>query len=141
VAVFLLDANVLIALAWPEHEFHEKAGRWFAGHSRNGWASCPFTQSAFVRILCNPAFSADALTPANALRVLESNLDSPTHHFWPDSISVPEALKKVEGRLTGHRQTTGAYLLGLAMHHRGKLATLDKGIRAWGMEEAVEFIG
>jgi hypothetical protein len=72
---------------------------------------------------------------------LESNLDSPTHHFWPDSISVPEALKKVEGRLTGHRQTTGAYLLGLAMHHRGKLATLDKGIRAWGMEEAVEFIG
>ena len=140
-AIFLLDANVLIALAWPEHEFHEKAGRWFARHSRNGWATCPFTQSAFVRILSNPAFSADALTPANALRVLESNLDSPTHHFWPDSISVPEALKNVEGRLTGHRQTTDAYLLGLAIHHRGKLATLDKGIRSWGIEEAIEVIG
>jgi len=141
VPAFLLDANVLIALAWPEHEFHEKAGRWFARHSRNGWATCPFTQSAFVRILSNPAFSVDALTPANALRVLESNLDSPTHQFWPDSISVPDALKNVEGRLTGHRQTTDAYLLGLAMHHRGKLATLDKGIRAWGIEEAVEVIG
>ena len=140
-AIFLLDANVLIALAWPEHEFHEKAGRWFARHSRNGWATCPFTQSAFVRILSNPAFSADALTPANALRVLESNLDSPTHQFWPDSISVPVALKDFEERLTGHRQTTDAYLLGLAIHHRGKLATLDKGIRAWGIEEAVELIG
>ena len=140
-AIFLLDANVLIALAWPEHEFHEKAGRWFAAHSRNGWATCPFTQSAFVRILCNPVFSSDALTPDNALRVLESNLDSPNHHFWPDSISVPEALKNVKGRLTGHRQTTDAYLLGLAIHHRGKLATLDKGIRAWGIEEAVELIG
>src|SRR5207302_7796876 len=141
VAIFLLDADVLIALAWPEHEFHEKAGRWFARHCRNGWATCPFTQSAFVRILSNPAFSADALTPANALRVLESNLDSPTHQFWPDSISVPEALKDVEGRLTGHRRTNDAYLLGLAIHHRGKLATLDKGIRGWGIEEAVEVIG
>jgi len=142
---FLLDANVLIALAWPDHEFHEKAGRWFARHSRDGWATCPFTQAAFVRILSNPAFSAKALTPANAVRVLESNLNSPTHHFWPDSISVPEALKnsiqgRLTGQLTGHRQTTDAYLLGLAMHHRGKLATLDKGIGAWGVGAAVELI-
>jgi toxin-antitoxin system PIN domain toxin len=141
VPAFLLDANVLIALAWPEHEFHERVGQWFARHSRDGWATCPFTQSAFVRILSNPAFSADALTPENALRVLESNLSSPTHHFWPDSISVPEALSSIRGRFTGHRQTTDGYLLGLASHHRGKLATLDKGIREWGNREAVEVIG
>jgi toxin-antitoxin system PIN domain toxin len=141
VAAFLLDANMLIALAWPDHEFHEKVGRWFARHSRNGWATCPFTQSAFVRILSNPAFSANALTPENAVSVLESNLNSPTHHFWPDSISVPEALKNsVKGRLTGHRQTTDAYLLGLAIHHRSKLATIDRGIREWGIKEAVEVI-
>jgi uncharacterized protein len=71
VAVFLLDANVLIALARPEHEFHAKVGRWFLRHSHAGWATSPFTQAAFVRILSHPAFSADALTPESALQVLE----------------------------------------------------------------------
>jgi uncharacterized protein len=140
VAVFLLDANVLIALAWPEHEFHEKVGRWFVRHSRAGWATCPFTQAAFVRVLSNAAFSADALTPENALRVLESNLVLPSHHFWADSISVPEAVRSVGSRLTGHRQITDAYLVGLAIHHKGRLATLDKGIRRWAGVEGVDLI-
>jgi len=33
-----------------------------------------------------------------------------------------------------------AYLLALAMHHRGKLATLDKGIGAWAGGTGVELI-
>ena len=41
----------------------------------------------------------------------------------------------------GHQQITDAYLLALAMNHRSKLATLDKGIRAWGIEAAIEVIG
>jgi toxin-antitoxin system PIN domain toxin len=131
VAVFLLDANVLIALAWPEHEFHAKVGRWFARHSRAGWATCPFTQAAFVRVLSNPAFSPDALTLENALRVLESNLLLPGHHFWADSISIPDGLRRGGARLSGHQQITDAYLVGLAIHYEGQLATLDKGIRAW----------
>jgi uncharacterized protein len=139
-APFLLDANVLIALAWPVHEFHDKVGRWFARHSRAGWATCPSTQAAFVRILSNPAFSDNALTPANALRVLESNLRLPSHHFWPDSISVVDALNNIERRIKGHRQITDAYLVALAVHHRGKLATLDRGVGAWGIQAAVEVI-
>ena len=136
---FLLDANVLIALAWPVHEFHDRVGRWFARHSRAGWATCPFTEAAFVRVVSNPAFSVNALTPRNALLVLESNVNLPHHHFWPDSIPVMDALKNVE-RFTGHRQITDAYLVGLAANHRGKLATFDKGIGAWGIEAAVEVI-
>jgi predicted nucleic acid-binding protein len=31
--------------------------------------------------------------------------------------------------MQGHRQTTDAYLLGLAIRNKGKLATLDRGIR------------
>jgi uncharacterized protein len=136
---FLLDANVLIALAWPAHEFHDGVGRWFALHSRAGWATCPFTEAAFVRVLSNPAFSANALTPRNAVLVLESNVDLPHHQFWPDSIPVADVLKNFE-RLTGHRQITDAYLVGLAVRHRGKLATFDKGIQAWGIEAVVEVI-
>ena len=140
-AAFLLDANVLIALAWPEHEFHERVGRWFARHSKSGWATCPITQAAFVRILSNPAFSPNALSPANALRVLETNLSLPNHEFWPDSIAVPDGVGVVGTRLRGHQQSTDAYLLGLALHHRGKLATMDEGIVAWGVEGAVELVG
>ena len=140
-AAFLLDANVLIALAWPEHEFHERVGRWFARHSKSGWATCPITQAAFVRILSNPAFSPNALSPANALRVLETNLSLPNHEFWPDSIAVPDAVGVVGSRLRGHQQITEAYLLGLALQHRGKLATMDERIVAWGVEGAVELVG
>jgi predicted nucleic acid-binding protein len=35
---------------------------------------------------------------------------------------------------------TDAYLASLAAHHRGKLATFDKGIQRWGIEGAVEVI-
>ena len=138
--VFLLDVNVLIALAWPEHEFHERAGRWFLREGHTGWATCPFTQAAFVRILSNPAFSAGALTPRSALQVLESNLNLPGHRFWADAIPVPEGLRSTEHRLTGHRQVAGAYLIGLAVHYRGRLATMDRGLRELGSKTAVEWI-
>ncbi len=63
---FLLDVNVLIALMWPAHEGHARAQDWFSRESREGWATYPLTQAAFVRIITNPAFSRDAV----ALRLL-----------------------------------------------------------------------
>ena len=32
----LLDTNVLLALAWPNHQHHAQAHAWFAAH---GWAA------------------------------------------------------------------------------------------------------
>ncbi len=125
---YLLDANVLIALAWPEHTAHDRAHRWFARHARRGWATCPMTQAALVRVLSNPAFSQDALTPKDALQVLVRNVGLPGHEFWADSIDLPEALSQMPGALTGHQQITDAYLVALAMKNQGKLATLDRGI-------------
>jgi uncharacterized protein len=139
VGVPLLDANVLIALAWPQHESHERVGRWFARHSRGGWATCPFTQSALVRILSNPAFSADALSTENAAVVLEANVKLAGHQFWAADIPLSEAISSLH-RLTGHRQVTDAYLLGLAIHHRGRLATMDRSIASLGPPESVELI-
>jgi len=34
----------------------------------------------------------------------------------------------MEEKLFGHQQVTDAYLLGLAIRKKGKLATLDRGI-------------
>ncbi|MDB6039699.1 MAG: hypothetical protein JWM99_3540 [Verrucomicrobiales bacterium] len=36
----LLDTNVLLALAWPNHQHHAVAHRWFAKHTEQGWATC-----------------------------------------------------------------------------------------------------
>jgi len=140
VGLFLLDVNVLLALAWSRHGAHDRVGRWFAHHSQSGWATCPFTQAGFVRILSNPAFSRDALSPQAALAVLEANLKLPGHSFWPDSIAVPEAISYVEHKLTGHRQVTDAYLLGLAIHRGGKLATMDEGVAAMAPKGVVEAV-
>ena len=35
----LLDVNVLLALAWPNHQHHAVAHRWFRRESRRGWAT------------------------------------------------------------------------------------------------------
>jgi toxin-antitoxin system PIN domain toxin len=140
VAVYLLDANVLIALAWPEHGANERAGRWFARHRQRGWATCPITQAAVVRILSNPAFSVRALTPSGALQVLSHNVEVPEHQFWRDSINLREALERMPAALTGHQQITDAYLVALAIHHKGKLATLDRGVQRWAPTGSVEVI-
>ena len=136
-SVFLLDANVLIALAWPEHNSHKRALGWFERKSRGGWATCPITQSAFVRILSNPAFSPKALSPRNAMAALEINLKLPGHHFWPDSISMADVFEAVGQKVVGHRQVTDAYLFTLAVRHHGLLATMDESLASFGQVEVV----
>ena len=126
-ASHLLDVNVLIAAAWPTHQAHARVQQWLARHASEGWATCPLTESAFVRIVSNPAFSPSALTPVGALALLRANLGHPTHQFWEDDIPFSEAAAPFAARLRGHQQVSDAYLFGLAIHKKGKLVTLDRG--------------
>jgi uncharacterized protein len=128
VTTHLLDVNVLVALMWPAHEGHHRAQEWFASNSRNGWATCPFTQASCVRILSNPSFSSDAVTPQEALKLLTANLKHPSHLFWPDDISFAEAVEPIKKQILGHQQVSDAYLLGLALRRKAKLATMDRGV-------------
>jgi toxin-antitoxin system PIN domain toxin len=124
----LLDVNVLIALFWSDHAAHDSAQEWFARKARTGWATCPFTQAGFVRIISNPSFSSHAVTPQEATRLLVANLNHPGHRFWKDELTLAEGLHRFQSKLKGHQQVGDAYLLGLAVHQRGKLATFDKKI-------------
>ena len=126
-SAYLLDVNVLVAMSWPQHSLHTTALKWMARHGRDGWATCPFTQAGFVRIISNPAFSRDALEPQEALLLLRANLKHPAHQFWPDGLRVYDALSRVRP-ITGHNQTTDAYLLALALSRRARLVTLDKSV-------------
>lgn len=127
--IFLLDANVLIALSWPASKFHEAAHRWFERRGLQGWATCPFTETSFVRMASNPAIFPLASTPVAAMSLLNTMLQLHSHHFWPDDIGLETAVARFPDRLRGHQQVTDGYLLGLARHHRGALATFDQGIR------------
>lgn len=126
----LLDVNILTALLWPAHEHHDVAHRWFSGRANARWATCSLTQLGFVRIVSNPAFSRDALSPAEAVALLGENLTHPGHEFWAEILQVPAAVKGMEVALQGYRQLTDAYLLALASRRNGVLATFDRGLGA-----------
>lgn len=125
----LLDINILTALLWPAHEHHEVAHDWFGGRADAPWATCSLTQLGFVRIVSNPAFSRDALSPVEALALLGENLVHPGHEFWTGSLQVPTAVKGIEARLQGYKQLTDVYLLAFAHRRKGVLATFDRGLR------------
>jgi hypothetical protein len=135
---YLLDTNVLIALLWPSHAQHECAVKWFARHRAKGWATCPLTGAGFVRIVSNPAFSRDAVTPREAAGVLAANTAAKDHAFWPDELPFAEAVAFAGARLVGHQQVTDAYLLGLAIRRGGVLATLDERIVALTASKSAE---
>ena len=125
----LLDLNILTALLWPAHEHHDAAHQWFSGRARARWATCSLTQLGFVRLVSNPAFSRDALSPPRAVALLAENLVHPAHEFWTESLQVPGAIKDMESALQGYRQVTDAYLLALASRRKGVFATFDRGVR------------
>lgn len=125
-AAVLLDVNVVVPLFWSRHPDHNVTQEWFKENERKGWATCPITQAAFVRIVSNPSFSTDAVSPVEAIVLLEEALDRSTHEFWPDDLSFAEAAACLKPDLSGHKQITDVYLLGLAIHHRAKLVTFDR---------------
>lgn len=127
-SVYLLDINILVALSWANHEQHEAASSWFRTHYRFGWATCPLTQAGFVRVSSNPRVFPDAPPPSKVLELLETNLNHPGHRFWKLDIGLSDAVSPFADRLAGHQQITDAYLLGLAIHKSGILASFDSSI-------------
>ena len=126
---YLLDVNVLIALAWPNHVHHGEAQAWFAVRGSPAFRTCPLTQIGFVRISSNPAFTPQAASPGEAVALLERICRLPGHDFWPDDLHLRESFPPGV-LLAGHRQIADWYLLALADAHGGVLATLDRGVAA-----------
>jgi uncharacterized protein len=128
--VSLLDVNLLIALAWPSHVHHQPALEWFRRQQTLGWATCPLTQSGFIRVSSNPHALPEAKSPQEAVLLLQRIVALPRHEFWQDDVSLASSSHFDPIRLTGYRQVTDAHLLTLALHRGGCLATLDRKIRS-----------
>jgi hypothetical protein len=127
--ISLLDVNLLVALAWPSHVQHEAALRWFRANQSSGWATCPVTESGFVRVSSNRTIIPEARTPREAIALLQRIVARPGHRFWKDDVAVSSAEEIEPTRLLGYRQVTDAHLLALAIRRGGRLATFDGGIR------------
>jgi toxin-antitoxin system PIN domain toxin len=123
----LLDVNVLIALLDPDHTLHEPAMEWFAKYAKSGWASCPITENGCIRIMANPGYP-NALPVGAVTRRLAEACDSAVHQFWPDDISLCDPLCVNSARILTSSQLTDLYLLALAVGHKGRFVTFDKGI-------------
>ncbi len=141
-ALALLDVNVLVALAMPNHEGHSVAHEWFRANSHIGWATTPVTESGFIRVVSNRRAIATATTPSIALDMLELMTARPGHGFWADDLEHVLHEDLPRARVTGDRQVTDAHLLSLALSRAGRLVTFDRGIRALAPEkpEAVEVL-
>ena len=125
---FLLDVNVLIALAFPAHSSHKQAHSWFHKEPDRLWATCPLTQAGFLRVASRAlGGSRDAIR--KALSGLERDCQSPGHEFWPADADLRDLSDSQRARLIGPNQITDMQLLLLAHRHRGKLATFDTSIR------------
>jgi uncharacterized protein len=140
--IALLDVNVLLALAWPNHVHHRAAHEWFGSNQRYGWATCPVTQAGFIRVSSNPRVSSQAKAPAEAVALLREIVRLPRHRFWSDDVSLTQARFVSIDKVFGHAQVSDAHLLELALRHAGRLATFDRGIssllsRREGQQEAI----
>ena len=129
-SVYLLDVNVLVALADPAHVQHDTAHAWFGAEGARAFATCPLTENGLLRIVGHPRYPSSPGTPAAVAPTLAALRRLPGHQFWPDDISLMDARRIDLQRLLGHGQVTDSYLLALACAHGGQLATLDRRLVA-----------
>jgi len=125
----LLDVNVLVALAWPNHVHHQAAHQWFSSSSGVGWVTTAVTEAGFVRVSSNRAAIANATSPARAIDLLAAMTALDGHTFWPDDVASVTAGFGDPELLVSHRDVTDAHLLALAERHGGTLVTFDGRIR------------
>jgi toxin-antitoxin system PIN domain toxin len=135
--VALLDVNALVALAWDSHVHHVAIRTWFADNSAEGWATCPVTESGFVRVSANPKVLPSAIGVAAARGVLSALRAVDGHVFLQDDVSLSD---RDVPTVHGHRQVTDAHLLTLARRRGIRLVTFDAAIVTLGGGRDVELL-
>ncbi len=128
--VLLLDVNVLLALAWPNHQFHAAARKRLEG-SRDRWATCALTQLGFIRISSNPAAVGTPKSPAEAAQLLAAMVTDRLH-IYLDPLPAPVSRSFIRSfeTILGSQQVTDAYLLTLARTRKATLVTFDARLAA-----------
>lgn len=85
------------------------------------------TQNGFLRIVTLQSYT-NRQSIADALTMLTRVTSDRRHAFWHDDLSILDTTAFDHSRLLGPKQVTDIYLLALAVRHRGRFVTFDKGI-------------
>jgi uncharacterized protein len=136
-AVALLDVNALVALAWDSHIHHARVHEWFAANASAGWATCPITESGFVRVSTNPKVLPSPIGIADARRVLAALRAAQGHRFLVDDVSLVDDDFPT---IAGYRQVTDAHLLTLARRRGVRLVTFDTAVATLAEGRDVEVL-
>jgi uncharacterized protein len=82
-----------------------------------------------VRIMSNPNYSRQLrLTPEDLILRITGFASRTNHEFWPDDVSIRDALVFDRTRCHSSRLLTDIYLLALTVRHGGQLVTFDESI-------------
>ena len=122
---YLLDVNVLIALAWPRHVHHLTATQWFLDAHHQGWATTPATESGFIRVSSNPRVFPDGASPGQAAAMLSQFHDIAGHEFWVDATELSDFVVPLTEFVHGSASVTDAHLALITRLRNGTLATFD----------------
>lgn len=126
----LPDVNVLLAYLNNQHPHHQIAEQWFDGEGKANWATCPMTESGFLRLRTQYLKNTQSGEFVDALFELETMKQNhrTTYTFWSDTIGFDDPTLFDAKQVAGHKQVTDSYLLGLCQQNGGTLVTLDKGM-------------
>ena len=132
-----------MSLAWPNHVHHQQALAWFRRRAGQPWATTPFTEAGFVRVSSNVSAIPAAVTPSEAITLLERMRNVFEHRFLSDDVPLVVGTYLGAARVASYRHITDAHLLAVARRHGATLATLDRGIAAFagGPDVAVVPLG
>ena len=121
----LLDANVLLALAWPNHPFHHRAVARLTKRGRYRWSTCLLTQAAFVRLSSNPTVVPGAKLPAEAGEMLARLTSNSAHVFLDAKKGRLSKLFELLRRCHSHNQVNDAFLIWVAISNGAVLLSFD----------------
>ena len=126
--VVLLDVNVLLALAWPNHQFHDVASRRLETGTEK-WATCALTELGFVRLSSNRSVVGTSKSPIEAALLLADMVQDSRHIYFRSMPSpTSQACRPLLEGILGYKQVTDAYLLSLALENQAVLLTFDTRI-------------
>lgn len=125
--MYLLDVNVLVALAYRDHSLHGRAIRWArqvkaAASTARPFVSCSIVEIGFLRVASRNTGLATNLAGARA------DLSSIRATLGLDMLGDSLDGDQLPNWVTRSDQTTDGHLLQLAHHHQARFATLDAGI-------------
>ena len=124
----LLDVNVWVALFDDAHQFSDRANAFIEARGAR-IATCALVENGVIRVMSQPSYGRRGGLPIQAVRErLREACAVLDHEFWPDEISLRDDTLVDFTRVQGHHQITDLYLLALAVHRRGCLASFDQNI-------------